>query len=73
MILVQQNQPPTPIFYKQGQEKKAHDDLSMFFDGDVLDAIKQHNTPQDRNACQSDNSAVICQHLEIKAKAWAIE
>ena len=28
--------------------KKAHDDLSSFFDSDVQEVIKQHNTPKDR-------------------------
>ncbi|WP_373777862.1 hypothetical protein [Glaesserella sp.] len=37
-----------PKILEMQARKKAHDDLVSFFDSDVQEVIKQHNTPQDR-------------------------
>lgn len=37
-----------PKILEARARKKAHDDLVSFFDSDVQEVIKQHNTPQDR-------------------------
>lgn len=37
-----------PMILQARARKKIHDDLSVFFDSDVVQVIRQHSTPQDR-------------------------